>query len=123
MPYQGELQSQFSAAQCSGISGSVALTVAAAGATQATATLLAAVNNLVTSATAVTACGVILPASKEPFDQCNVASNVSNVNIYIYPPVGGNLNGQATNAPCIMASNAVVTFFSLGGNNWLADSI
>ena len=120
MPYQSELQTQFSAIACQAIGGSNALTVAGAGTTQATATALAAVNNLVT--TGANNSGVILPSGKSPFDQCNVGNTVGN-NICVYPPVGGNLNGQATNAPCIMAANSVQTFYAVSNLNWLADSI
>lgn len=122
MPFQNELQSQFPGLAAQAIGGSNNLTVAAAGSTQATATALAAANNIVTSATAITANGVALPSGKQPFDQCNVA-NTTSVNVYVYPPVGGNLNGAATNAPCIMAANSVVTFFNVTNLNWLADSI
>jgi len=120
MPLANELQSQFSAPQTLAIQGSSALTVIAAGATQATATALPAANNIVSTATLNQ--GVILPGTRQPFDQVNVA-NTTTVTICVYPPVGGNINGQATNAPCILAANYLVTFFSTGGNNWLADSI
>jgi len=120
MALAGELQSQFPAAAVQGIMGSAALTVTAAGGTQATATALAAANNFVTTATLNQ--GVVLPSGKQPFDQINVG-NQTTVNICVYPPVGGNLNGAATNAPCIMAPNTVVTFFSVSNLNWLADSI
>src|SRR5229473_3556887 len=118
----GELQSQFSAVQAQGIIGSNALTVTAAGATQATATSLAAANNIVTTAgaAAAPAAGVILPSGKQPFDQVNVA-NTTSVNVAVYPPSGGNLNGAATNAPCVLAPNTIITFFCASNLNWLAD--
>ena len=121
MPLQGELQSQFSGVQAQAIGGSNALAVTAAGGTQATATALAAANSVITTATAA-ANGVILPSGKQPFDQFNVA-NTSSVNVAVYPPVGGNLNGAATNAPCLMAANTIITFFCVSNLNWLADSI
>ena len=120
MALAGELQSQFPAAAVQGIMGSQALTVTAAGGTQATATALAAANNIVSTATNLQ--GVVLPSGKQPFDQINVA-NTTSVSICVYPPVGGNLNGNATNAPCIMAAFSVVTFFCSSNLNWLADSI
>ena len=100
--------------------GSTALTVTAAGATQATATALAAATNIVTTASALQ--GTILPTGRQAFDQVNVA-NTTTVNVCVYPPVGGNLNGQATNAPCIVSANTVVTFFNVSNLNWHADSI
>ncbi len=120
MPLANELQSQFSAQAAIGILGSSALTVTAAGSTQATATALAASNNMVTTGTANQ--GVILPSGKQAFDQINVG-NTTAANICVYPPVGGNLNGAATNAPAIMAPNTVITFFNVSNLNWLADSI
>lgn len=119
--FAAELQSQNSAAAVQGMMGSMNLAVTAAGATQATATSIAAANNIITTATAA-ANGVILPSGKQPFDQCNIA-NTTSVNVAVYPPVGGNLNGAATNAPCLMAPNTVVTFFNVTNLNWLADSI
>ena len=121
MPLAAELQSQASAVAVQGMMGSMNLTVTAAGGTQATATALAAANNIVTTATTA-ANGVILPSGKQPFDSMNVA-NTTSTNVAVYPPVGGNLNGAATNAPCIMGPNTIITFFNVTNLNWLADSI
>jgi hypothetical protein len=120
MAFAGELQSQFSAAQVSGILGSTNATVTAAGTTQATGTAIAAANNIITTATLNQ--GVTLPAGRAVFDQCNIA-NLTSTNVCVYPPVGGKLNGETTNAPLIMAAFTVVTFFSIDGTSWLADSI
>jgi hypothetical protein len=95
-------------------------TVAATGSAQNNAAALTAITNLITMTGNNQ--GVILPAGRNVFDQCNVANNTT-VNVCVYPPVGGKLNNEATNAPCIMAANTVITFFCIDGTNWLADSI
>ena len=95
-------------------------TVTAAGATQATATAIAAQYNVVTTATQNQ--GVILPSGFSPGDDLDVV-NKTTTNICVYPPVGSNLNGNTTNAPCIMAPNTMKTFINMDGTNWACDSI
>lgn len=109
---QAELQgSGLSANACQAIAGSKALTVTAAGSTQATATALAAAINVVTTCTA-TANGVLLPVY-QPGDSLTVC-NATSVNLFVYPPVGGKLSGGTANVPYCMAPNSTEEFFQIG---------
>lgn len=119
-----ELQSQFSAQAVAGIQGSGALTVTAAGTTQATATALAAQYNVITTAGVSGApfAGVLLPGSMGGGDDIDVANQTS-VNICVYPPVGFKLNNQTANMPLTMAPNRMHTFVCIDGNNYTVDCI
>jgi hypothetical protein len=85
-----------------------ALTVSAAGATQATATALAAAFNVVTTCV-LGADGVLISSSAEPGDDVTV-SNATSVTLYAYPPSGGAINGGTTNAPVAIAPNRAAIF-------------
>ena len=124
MSLANEMQSQFSAQQVAGIVGSQNNALTAAGTTQATATVAGSQYNRVTTAGAAGApfAGVILPISKGVGDEVEVV-NVTTVNIAVYPPVGGKLNGNAVNVPLIMAPLRCHTFFCVDGTSWDVDSI
>lgn len=96
-------------------SGSISPTVTAAGTTQATATALTTVFNVVTTATEGQ--GVILPGSMTASDDGMIANNTS-VDIYCYPPVGYKINGAATNAPMMIGPNRAIQFVCIDGNNY-----
>lgn len=77
-------------------------TVTAAGTTQGTATLLTATNNIVTTATAVSALGVIPPAS--PINPIYTIINATAETIDIYPPSGAKFNNGSANAAVTLAT-------------------
>ena len=119
MPLGHELQSQFSAQQVAGLLGSTAQTFTAAGATQATATAIAAQFTAISTATALQ--GAILPAGATPGDEFDVV-NITAVNVCVYPQVGGKINGNLANVPLIMAPGKMHFFQSIDGTNWAVDS-
>ena len=92
---QALIDAGFSVREAHALTGANAVAVSAAGSDQAGATLLAADNNLITTATADQ--GVRLPASWIAGDiwVCNGTS----VNVFVYPVVGGKLNNETANAP------------------------
>ena len=114
-----ELQSQFSAQQVAGLNGSISATVTAAGSTQGTATALSSQYNRITTASLMQ--GVILPASQGVGDEIEVV-NATTVNICVYPPTGGKLNGNTANTPLVMAPLRAHTFFYIDGISWDVDS-
>lgn len=97
------------------ILGSRALTVTAAGATQATATQLTAALNVVTTCTEA-ASGVLLPVNDlgDEIKICNATSS----NLRVYPPVGGAFNGGTANIPYTMAPNSTEEFLQVGTANY-----
>lgn len=119
MPFANELVSQNAGPEVLSILGSYTA-LAAAGTTQATATAIASPNVSVTSGSAFA--GVILPAGKQQGDSCTVSNRLA-VNICVYPPVGGDMNGQTNNVPLVMAPNSARMFVCMGDPDWSVDSI
>lgn len=116
MPIQREIQSAgLSALATQGILGSQNLTVSAAGATQATATALAAAVNIVTTCT-LTANGVILPVNQPP--DTIVVANASANTLYVYPPVGGALGGATVNIPLALPPGVSEDFIQTSSVNY-----
>lgn len=115
-----EIQSTFSGSRVSALIGSVSATFTAAGATQATATAITTVFTNVTTATEGQ--GALLPASMSVGDQCTVANSTA-VDIYVYPPVGGKLNGSTANLPMMIPPNGAIDFTCVDGSNnlWIAN--
>lgn len=88
--------------------------LAAAGSTQGTALALGAVGSgpetiyEVTTATASTATGVMLPAAAS--GKITQVTNMSGITISIYPQVGGTVAGGATNAATTLATGSSAIF-------------
>lgn len=80
--------------------GTVNLSVAAAGTTQATATPLAADHSLVTSATAGSAEGVLMKAGNA--NEFVSVANGTSTSIKVYPPSGAKLNNQTADLPMVL---------------------
>lgn len=97
------------------ICGSRALTVTAAGATQATATAISSSVNVITTCTE-SASGVILPVNEicDSIIVCNATAN----NLRVYPPSGGAFSGGTANVPFTMAPNSTEEFFQVGTANY-----
>jgi hypothetical protein len=83
----------------------VATSVAAAGATQATATPLTKQSNTVTSG----AGGVLLLNLQA--GQSQTVRNRSGNNVSVYPPAGSQIEALGANAPSTVANGADATFF------------
>ena len=97
MPIAREIASSgLSGLACQAITGSLSLTVTAAGATQATATALSSATNVITTCTEA-ASGVILPVNQA--GDTIVVCNATSANLRVYPPVGGTMNGGTVNVP------------------------
>lgn len=103
---QNLVDAGFSVKAAHALTGTVAATVAAAGSDQAGATLIAADNNLITTATE--AQGVRLPASWIAGDiwVCNGTA----VNVLVYPATGVKLNNQTTNDPLTLPAGHAAVF-------------
>lgn len=96
----------------------VATAVSAAGATQGTATLLTADINLVTTVAAST--GVLLSATADIGDEFLVINGQGTNALLVYPPVGGAINGLATNTGYSLAVNKGVRLVRASSTVWIA---
>ena len=87
-----------------------AAAIAAAGATQGTATLIVDTNTIVTSSTAGSADGVILPGLATTIigTQISVSNKTANT-IKLYPPTSGTLDGGSANTPISLPASESVT--------------
>jgi hypothetical protein len=93
--------------------------VAAAGNSQATATPIVDDLSVVTSATGTSADGLVLPSW--PMSEDLVIVNATAVDLDVFPPPGGKINGGSANAAAVLRANAAAVYTSLGGGNWGAD--
>lgn len=97
------------------IPGTVNLTAAAAGTTQATATPLAADHSLVTSATAGSAEGVVMKAGNA--NEFISVANGTSIAISVYPPSGVKLNNQTANLPMVLPAGRTMWAVFLNAGN------
>lgn len=102
--------------------GDLASSVSAAGTNQATATLIAASTNIVTTVAAGT--GVRLPvtptvSAKDTISIANYGANTLNV----YPPVGGKINNGSTNAAVTVSATNSIDLYCIDGTNYLCKTI
>ena len=116
--FQRELQSTFSGSRAQALTGSMSSTFTAAGTTQATAAAITTVFTFVSTATEGQ--GVILPASMQFSDQCTVCNGTA-VDICLYPPVGGKINGGGTNVPMVLAPQTSIDCTCIDGTSWMAN--
>jgi len=107
-----------------GMSGETAKAVAgtcssvtAAGSTQNDAASITTANTFVSSAAADT--GVILPSDAEPGDTYRIGNGGGNA-LDVYPPSGGQINGDSANAPKILADGVGAIFTRIDATNWIA---
>ena len=105
------------AQQVLAILGDLNAAVVAAGTSQSGATLLSASSSIVTTGTG----GVRLPAmpTVSSKDRLHVANHLA-VMLACYPPSGGKLSNQATNAPAMLAPGKCADFLCLDGTNYSA---
>ena len=101
------------------ILGDISTAVSAAGTTQATATLLTASVSVVTTCAA--GAGVRLPVTPtvSARDRLTAANHTANT-LACYPPTGGKLGAQTTNAPALIAPGKSADFVCLDGTNYAA---
>lgn len=95
--------------------------VAAAGSTQAAATLLTGVMNRVTTATAGTAFGVKLPASAAGLDI--IVENHSGVALQVYGSGTDTIDDVATATGVVQMDSSVVIFTCYGGGRWYSNGL
>jgi hypothetical protein len=93
--------------------------VAAAGTTNVTAATLPGCFNRVTSSTAGSATGVILPSTFPLYSQLYVINETANA-ITVYPPVGHQLNGTAVNVGVAVPANGCKKFMNHTAVLWAA---
>lgn len=93
------------------------LTVAAAGANQGAATAITKYFNKVTSATASSAEGVVLPAAS--VNKVIVVQNAdADAAVKVYPATGGKIDGGSANAAVTLAIGALSIYWCDGTNWW-----
>lgn len=90
-------------------------TLAAAGTTQATATLISITTSLVTSGAAGS--GVILPAPSFDGEIHAVTNKTSNI-IYVYPNLGSYIDSESINSPAFISPGLAITFV-WDGTHWV----
>lgn len=90
--------------------------VAATGSNQAGAKPLVDDLNVVTSSTASTADGVVLP--RWPLNQRVMVVNTTANTVKVYPPTGGKINGKTADAAVSLLATSATEFTSLDGSNW-----
>ena len=89
--------------------------ISAAGTTQGTATVLTAAVNFVGTVAAGT--GVILPANSTAGDGILIYNGGANP-LKVYPTTGAKVNGLATNAGFILATNTAVELWCGSSTQW-----
>ena len=98
--------------------GSVSATVSAAGTTQATGTALTSSVNVITTSTAGTGLGVVLPTGTPGMlvTVINVSANAINV----YPATGAQIDSLAINTSFPLGIAAKLEFIAISGTQWYA---
>ncbi len=111
----------FSAGQASALVGPVPTTgISAAGTTLATATALAVVTNLVSTATVGQ--GVKLPTGATTNDWCCVYNDATGTTIVVYPDTSSNRINQMTAGTGIsLANNTGCIFIKVSSTRWIAN--
>jgi len=89
--------------------------VAAAGTTQAAATLLPARFNQISTAAANS--GVRLPSGVRSSGMVRARNDGANT-VKVYPPVGGKINGGTANAAVTLAAGAAAVYVADGNGNY-----
>lgn len=114
-----ELNASLGSQSALAILGSISASVTAAGTNQGTATLLASANNVVTTVASGT--GVRLPASPtvSASDRIYVANNGAN-SLACFPPSGGAISSNSTDAAVTIAAKKAAEFFCVDGTNYTA---
>lgn len=105
-----------SASIAPGLLASGAIGIAAAGTTQATATVLTADMSVVSTSTASTALGVVVPVPTVV--RTITVVNKSANSITVYPSTGVAFDGLAINIPISLAVGAVITFKAISATLW-----
>ena len=106
----------YSFGQAAGNNGQIATGITAAGSTQGTATAITASINVVGTAAAST--GLILYNGNVGDTQ--VVYNGGANAITVYPPVGSLINGLATNAGAVLATNTTCKYIKITSTRWIA---
>ena len=100
-----------------GLLGSANNAVAAAGSVQGTATLLTADTNVVTSSTAVTAIGVIVPNALS--GKTTVIENQSTNTIQLYPASGHKFDSLSVNTPIAVPVGGLIEIYGTSSSAWI----
>lgn len=93
------------------------VTLAAAGADAATATVLSGAVNVVTAATGTSADGLRLPAGY-PLGTPLYVVNATAVALDVWPQSGGAINGGSADAAKALAANMSGTYIQYTTGNW-----
>jgi hypothetical protein len=115
---QNLLGSGFAPLMAVAMTGTHADGLTATGNNQATALLLSADNNIITTAAA--SAGVILNPQAGPSDECLVANLGANA-VAAYPPVGGTINSLSANTALSIPAGKVAKFVARpAAGAWIA---
>lgn len=119
MPLGSQLNANLGSQAALAVLGSLSSAVSAAGTTQATATLLTAANNIVT--TVAVGSGVRLPLTPtvSANDRLHVANHGANT-LAVYPSTGGKFGTSTAGVPALIAPGKCCDFFCIDGTNWTA---
>lgn len=105
--------------QASRLGFSTFTTIAAAGTTQGTATLIPSLTNNVNATTASSQTGVILSNAYD-LDMPYVIYNAGTLALNVYPPTSGLFNGSTANTAISVPVGAFVTVWRVSTTLWLA---
>lgn len=92
------------------------VSVAAAGNSQGTATLLTGNINTVTASDSTK--GVLLPSGREHGDMIVVTNTVAAQTLKVYPGTGGKINNLSANAAATITASNTGLFINVGGEDW-----
>jgi hypothetical protein len=100
------------------------VTIAAAGTTQATGTLIGNESPFVTVSNNTVANGVVLPTGFFRGQEIVVYPSLASASLRVYPPVGGTINGGTANAALFVTPRSTTRFIATDstGLNWATDS-
>jgi hypothetical protein len=105
--------------------GFVQVAIATTAATQGTGALRGPGNKLVSATFTTAADAVTLPSDAEIGDEIVISNITANAGV-IFPPSGGNINGETTDEPVAMAAQgsagSVQRFMKLNATRWVAFS-
>lgn len=90
--------------------------ISAAGTTQATATLVSADANLVST---VAASSGVIVYNGQIGDSCIVFNDGGANTLIVYPPTSGKINNLATNAGMVLGINTAVLLMKVSATRWL----
>lgn len=119
MPLGSQLNTTLGTQAALAVLGDLSASVSAAGTTQATGTLLASANNIVTTCAAGAGVRLPLTPTVSAKDRLQVANHTANT-LAVYPSTGGKFGTASAGVPAMIAAGKCADFFCIDGTNWTA---